>query len=59
MAKCDNIPITDPSEIGALIKWLNQSNIEPRDAQLVERLLWLVLCQLVTSQLAWRRRRIR
>jgi transposase len=43
MAKCDDIPKTDPSEIEALIQRLKQSNIEPRDAQLVERLLRLVL----------------
>jgi hypothetical protein len=43
MAKRDDIPKTDPSEIEALIKRLNQSNIEPRDAQLVERLLRLAL----------------
>jgi len=43
MTKQDDIPKTDPSEIEALIKRLNQSNIEPRDAQLVERLLRLVL----------------
>jgi hypothetical protein len=43
MAKRDDIPKTDPSEIEALIQRLKQSNIEPRDAQLVERLLRLVL----------------
>jgi hypothetical protein len=43
MAKHDDIPKTDPSEIEALIKRLKQSNLEPRDAQLVERLLRLVL----------------
>jgi transposase len=43
MAKHDDIPKTDPSEIEALIGRLKQSNIEPRDAQLVERLLRLVL----------------
>ena len=43
MAKGDDIPKTDPSQIEALIQRLNQSNIEPRDAQLVERLLRLVL----------------
>ena len=43
MAKRDDIPKTDPSEIEALIKRLRQSTIEPRDAQLVERLLRLVL----------------
>jgi hypothetical protein len=43
MAKRDDIPKTDPSEIEALIQRLKQSNIEPRDAQLVERLLRLAL----------------
>src|SRR5262245_31686567 len=43
MVKRDNIPKTDPSEIVALIQRLKQSNIEPRDAQLVERLLRLAL----------------
>jgi hypothetical protein len=43
MAKRDDIPKTDPSEIEALIQRIKQSNIEPRDAQLVERLLRLVL----------------
>jgi hypothetical protein len=38
MARRDDIPKTDPSEIEALIQRLKQSNIEPRDAQLVERL---------------------
>ena len=39
----EGTPKTDPSEIEALIKRLNQSNLEPRDAHLVERLLRLVL----------------
>src|SRR5262249_29315591 len=43
MAKQDDIPKTDPSEIEALIQRLKQSNLEPRDAQLVERLLRIVL----------------
>jgi hypothetical protein len=43
MAKHDDIPKTDPSEIEALIQRLKQSNLAPRDAQLVERLLRLVL----------------
>src|SRR5262249_27963673 len=43
MAKQDDIPKTDQSEIEALIQRLKQSNLEPRDAQLVERLLRLVL----------------
>src|SRR5262249_33586944 len=43
MAKGDDIPKTDPSQIEALIQRLKQSNIEPRDAQLVERLLRLLL----------------
>jgi hypothetical protein len=42
MAKQD-IPKTDPSEIEALIERVKRSGIEPRDAQLVERLLRLVL----------------
>ena len=49
IAKQDDIPKTDPSEIEALIQRLKQSNLEPRDAQLVERLLRLVL--LMTSLL--------
>jgi transposase len=43
MAKRDDVPKTDPSEIEALIQRLKQSNLEPRDTQLVERLLRLVL----------------
>jgi hypothetical protein len=43
VAKQDDIPKTDPSEIEALIQRLNQSNLEPRDAQLVEQLLRLAL----------------
>jgi hypothetical protein len=43
MAKLDDIPKTDPSEIAALVQRLKQSNLKPRDAQLVERLLRLVL----------------
>jgi len=43
MATQDDIPKTDPSEIEALIKRLKQPNRAPRDAQLVERLLRLVL----------------
>ena len=43
MAKRDDIPKTDPPEIEALVKRLKQSNIEPHDAQLVERLLRLAL----------------
>ncbi len=43
MAKRDGIPKTDPSEIEALIHRLKQSNLEPHDTQLVERLLLLVL----------------
>jgi transposase len=39
----DDIPKTDPSEIEALIERVKRSGIEPRDAQLVERLLRLVL----------------
>ena len=33
MAKGDDIPKTDPSEIGALIQRLKLPNIELRDAQ--------------------------
>ena len=43
MTKRDGIPKTDPSEIAALIQRLKQSNLGPRDAQLVERLLRIVL----------------
>lgn len=43
MAKHDDIPKTDSSEIEALIERLERFNIEPLDAQLVERLLRLVL----------------
>lgn len=43
MARQDDIPKTDPSEIEALIERVKRSGIEPRDAQLVERLLRLVL----------------
>ena len=43
MAKRDDIPKTDPSEIEALIQRLKRSDLEPRDAQLVGRLLRLAL----------------
>src|SRR5262245_27373494 len=43
MAKRDDVPKMDTSEIEALIQRLKQSNIKPRDAQLVERLLRLAL----------------
>jgi hypothetical protein len=43
MAKQDDIPKTDPSEIESLIRRLKQSNLEPHDTQLIERLLRLVL----------------
>ena len=43
MAKCDDIPKTNPSEIEALIQRLTQFNLVPRDAQLDERQLRLVL----------------
>jgi hypothetical protein len=43
MTKRDGIPKTDPSGIAALIQRLKQSNLEPLDAQLVERLLHIVL----------------
>jgi hypothetical protein len=42
MAKGDDIPKPDPSEIEALIHRLKQSNLEPHDTKLVERLLLLV-----------------
>jgi transposase len=43
MAKPIDIPSTDPAEIEALILRLKQYNLEQRDAQLLERLLRLVL----------------
>jgi hypothetical protein len=43
MAKRDDIPKTDPSEIESLIQRLKRSDLEPRDAQLVGRLLRLAL----------------
>jgi transposase len=43
MAKHDDIPTTSPAEIEALIERVKQSQLAPRDAQLVERLLRLVL----------------
>lgn len=43
MARQDDIPKTDPSEIEALIERVRHSDIAPRDAQLIERLLRLVL----------------
>lgn len=43
MARRDDIPKTDPSEIEALIERVKRSGIDPRDAQLIERLLQLVL----------------
>src|SRR5438034_11310295 len=43
MAKQDDTPKTDPSEIEALIERVKRSGIEPRDAQLIERLLRLML----------------
>jgi len=42
MARRDDIPNTDSSEIEAFPQRLKQSNLETRDAQLVERLLRLV-----------------
>jgi hypothetical protein len=33
MAKRNDIPQTDPSEIEALIQRLKQSNLQPRDSQ--------------------------
>jgi transposase len=43
MAKHDDIPTTSPAEIEALIERVKHSQLAPRDAQLVERLLRLVL----------------
>jgi transposase len=43
VAKQDDIPKTDPSEIEALIARVKHSGIAPRDAQLIERLLRLLL----------------
>jgi hypothetical protein len=43
MAKQDDLPKTNPSEIEALLERVKRSGIEPRDAQLVERLLRLLL----------------
>jgi hypothetical protein len=43
MARRDDIPKTDLSEIEALIQRVKQSNLEPSDVQLVERLLRLAL----------------
>lgn len=43
MAKHDDIPTTSPAEIEALIERLKQSQLAPRDVQLVERLLRLAL----------------
>jgi transposase len=43
MAKHDDVPKTDPAEIEQLIERLKQSNVEPRDLALVERLLRMVL----------------
>jgi len=43
MAKRDDIPKTDPSEIEPLIQRLTQFNLVARDAQLDERQLRLVL----------------
>jgi transposase len=43
MAKRDDLPKTDPSEIEALIERVKGSDIAPPDAQLIERLLRLVL----------------
>lgn len=43
MAKGDDIPKTNPAEIEGLIERLKQSNLNPRDLDLVERLLRMVL----------------
>lgn len=43
MAKGDDIPKTDPAEIERLIERLKQSNLDPRDLDLAERLLRMVL----------------
>jgi hypothetical protein len=50
MAKRPDIPKTDPAELEALIEPLKQFNIEPRDAQLVERLMRLVLSMALLLQ---------
>jgi hypothetical protein len=42
MAKGDDIPKTDPAEIERLIERLKQSNLDPRDLNLVERALIIV-----------------
>jgi hypothetical protein len=47
----DDIPKTDPSEIEALIERVKRSGIEPRDAQLIERLLRLILSMASTRTL--------
>lgn len=39
MAKKNDIPTTDPEQIEQLIERLKQTNLEPRDMQLLERLL--------------------
>jgi hypothetical protein len=41
MAKREDIPKTDPSEIEALIQRLKRSDFEPRGAQLARRVLRL------------------
>src|SRR5574341_2122331 len=43
MAKGDDIPKTDPAEIERLIERLKRSNLDPRDLDLLERLLRMVL----------------
>lgn len=43
MAKGEEIPKTNPTEIEALIARVRQSNIEQRDVELIERLLRTVL----------------
>ncbi|MDX2030721.1 MAG: hypothetical protein SF339_08630 [Blastocatellia bacterium] len=39
MTKKNDIPTTDPEQIEQLIARLKQTNLEPRDMQLLERLL--------------------
>jgi hypothetical protein len=43
MAKPDDIPKADPEEIERLIERLKQDKIEPKDRELIERLLRMVL----------------
>ena len=45
MVKGDDIPKTDPAEIERLIERPKQSNLDPRDLDLVEQLLRMTLRQ--------------